>query len=33
VDESLRLIPVQLVDGDVLLTEELDTDRLSRAPW
>lgn len=33
VDESLRRIPVQLADGEVRLTEPLDTDRLSRGPW
>jgi nitrite reductase/ring-hydroxylating ferredoxin subunit len=33
VDESLRRIPVQLVAGEVRLTEDLDTDRLSRGPW
>jgi nitrite reductase/ring-hydroxylating ferredoxin subunit len=33
VDESLRRIPVQVADGEVRLAEDLDTDRLSRAPW
>jgi nitrite reductase/ring-hydroxylating ferredoxin subunit len=33
VDESLRRIAVQQVDGEVRLAEDLDTDRLARAPW
>lgn len=33
VDESLRRIAVQVVDGEVRLAEDLDTDRLARAPW
>jgi nitrite reductase/ring-hydroxylating ferredoxin subunit len=33
VDESLRRIPVQVAEGEVRLAEDLDTDRLSRAPW
>lgn len=33
VDESLRRIAVHLADGQVRLAEDLDTDRLSRAPW
>jgi nitrite reductase/ring-hydroxylating ferredoxin subunit len=33
VDESLRRIAVQLTEGEVRLAEDLDTDRLSRAPW
>ncbi len=33
VDESLRRIAVQLVDGEVRLAEDLDTDRLQRGPW
>jgi nitrite reductase/ring-hydroxylating ferredoxin subunit len=33
VDESLRRIPVHIVDGEVRLAGELDTDRLSRGPW
>jgi nitrite reductase/ring-hydroxylating ferredoxin subunit len=33
VDDSLRRIPVGVVDGEVRLAADLDTDRLSRAPW
>jgi nitrite reductase/ring-hydroxylating ferredoxin subunit len=32
-DESLRRIAVQVVDGEVRLAEDLETDRLARAPW
>lgn len=33
VDESLRRLPVAVVDGEVQLTEDLDLDRLKRGPW
>jgi nitrite reductase/ring-hydroxylating ferredoxin subunit len=33
VDESLRRLPVALIDGEVRLTEAVDTDRLQRGPW
>ncbi len=33
VDESLRRIAVRLTDDEVQLAEDLDTDRLTRAPW
>jgi nitrite reductase/ring-hydroxylating ferredoxin subunit len=33
VDESLRRIAVRLAGGEVLLAEDVDTDRLARAPW
>lgn len=33
VDESLRRLPVAVVADEVRLTEDLDVDRLSRAPW
>ncbi len=33
VDDSLRRLPVAVIDGEVRLTEELDTDRLQRGPW
>ncbi len=33
VDESLRRLAVQLVDGEVRLAEDVDTDRLARGPW
>jgi nitrite reductase/ring-hydroxylating ferredoxin subunit len=33
VDDSLKRIAVVLVDGEVRLAQELDTDRLARSPW
>ncbi len=33
VDESLRRIAVQVIEGEVRLAEDLDTDRLQRGPW
>ena len=33
VDDSLRRLPVSVVDGELRLAEELDTDRLARGPW
>lgn len=33
VDDSLRRLPVAVVEGEVRLTSELDINRLSRAPW
>lgn len=33
VDESLRRLPVEVVDGAVQTTQELDTRKLARAPW
>jgi nitrite reductase/ring-hydroxylating ferredoxin subunit len=33
VDEALRRIAVTVVDGEVRLAEDLDTDRLSKSPW
>jgi nitrite reductase/ring-hydroxylating ferredoxin subunit len=33
VDESLRRIAVRLDGGEVQLAEDVDTDRLARAPW
>jgi nitrite reductase/ring-hydroxylating ferredoxin subunit len=33
VDDSLRRLPVTMVNGDVCLAEDLDTDALSRGPW
>lgn len=33
VDESLKRIAVVLVDGEVRLAEDLDTDRLAKSPW
>lgn len=33
VDESLRRIPVDVVAGEVRLTQDLDTRKLARAPW
>jgi len=33
VDDSLKRIAVVLVDGEVRLAEDLDTERLARSPW
>ena len=33
VDESLRRLPVAVINGEVQLTETVDTDRLQRGPW
>jgi nitrite reductase/ring-hydroxylating ferredoxin subunit len=33
VDDALKRIAVVLVDGEVRLAEDLDTDRLARSPW
>lgn len=33
VDDSLRRLPVAVVAGEVRLAEQLDVDRLARAPW
>lgn len=33
VDESLRRLPVAVVDGDVRLAADLDLEQLARAPW
>ncbi len=33
VDESLRRLPVAVINGEVQLTEAVDTDRLQRGPW
>jgi len=33
VDDSLRRIDVVVVDGQVRLAADLDTDRLARSPW
>lgn len=33
VDDSLRRLPVTVAEGEVRLAEDLDTDRLARAPW
>lgn len=33
VDDSLKRITVVLIDGEVRLAEDLDTDRLARSPW
>jgi len=33
VDDSLRRIAVAMVEGDVCLAEDLDTDALARGPW
>lgn len=33
VDESLRRLPAKLVGEELILTEDLDLDRLARAPW
>lgn len=33
VDDSLRRIGVDLVEGEVRLAEDLDADKLARAPW
>jgi nitrite reductase/ring-hydroxylating ferredoxin subunit len=33
VDDSLKRIAVVLVDGEVRLAEDLDTDRLAKSPW
>lgn len=32
-DESLRRLPVAVVEGEVRLTEDLDLRALARAPW
>jgi nitrite reductase/ring-hydroxylating ferredoxin subunit len=32
-DESLRRLPVAVLDGEVRLAEDLDTRRLARGPW
>lgn len=33
VDESLRRLPATVADGELRLTEDIDTDRLQRGPW
>lgn len=33
VNDSLRRLPVAVIGDEVLLTETLDTERLSRSPW
>ncbi len=33
VDDSLRRLPVAVVEGEVRLTAELDINQLSRSPW
>ena len=33
VDDSLRRLPVVVVEGEIRLAEDLDTDRLARSPW
>lgn len=33
VDESLRRLPVVVVDGEIRLGADLDTGQLARAPW
>jgi nitrite reductase/ring-hydroxylating ferredoxin subunit len=33
VDDSLRRLPVQVAEGEVRLSEDLDVGKLSRGPW
>jgi nitrite reductase/ring-hydroxylating ferredoxin subunit len=33
VDDSLRRLPVVVVDGEIRLAEDLDTGQLARSPW
>lgn len=33
VDDSLRRLPVAVVQGEVRIAEELDLERLARSPW
>ncbi len=33
VDDSLRRLPVGVVDGEIRLTAELDLNQLARGPW
>jgi len=33
VSDTLRRLPVQVIDGDVQLSEPLDLEQLARSPW
>ena len=33
VDDSLRRLPMVVVDGEIRLAEDLDTGQLARSPW